>query len=249
MPQPASHDLAQALADAARDLAAAPDAQATLDQACVHAVEVIAGCSWAGICEARAGSAQLLATSDPSLQGLHDLQDELGDGPCRSTAVEHRIIWSDDLRDEDRWPEFAAAAVERGIRSLASIQLYTREKAVVMLHLYSTTPRAFDEVTIDVAQIFGAHAATAVAGARDYANVSRALVARQQIGQLTGILAERHKLTTDEAFALLVKTSHDHNIKIRDLAARLVADEDEARAQARRRPPAPIDGAVLDTVD
>jgi GAF domain-containing protein len=237
MPQSADNDLALALAAAARDLAAAPGAQATLDEACEQAVAVIAGCHWAGICEAHhQGGAQLLAASDATVRALHDLQYELDDGPCRRAALEQRIVRSDDLADDRRWPRFAAAAVERGVRSLASIQLYSRDKAVVMLHLYSAEPGAFDEVTLDVAQIFGAHAAGAIAGARDYANVSRALVARQQIGQLTGILAERHKLTTDEAFALVVKTSHDHNIKIRDLAARLVADEDEARMQARHGP-------------
>ncbi|HEX6446022.1 MAG TPA: GAF and ANTAR domain-containing protein [Streptosporangiales bacterium] len=231
------HDLAQVLAGTARDLAAAPGPQATLEQACEQAVAVIAGCSWAGVCEKdRDGHSELLAVSDDTVRVLHEMQYEIGDGPCRKAAPEQRIVWSDDLADEKRWPQFATAAVDRGVRSLASIQLYTRKNTVVTLHLYAATPGAFDEVTRDVAQIFGAHAASAIAGARDYAHVSRALVTRQQIGQLTGILAERHKLTTDEAFALLVQTSHEHNIKLRDLAARLVAEEDKARLESRERP-------------
>jgi hypothetical protein len=175
VPQVDNHDLALALADAARDLAAAQGAQATLEEACEQAVAVIAGCDWAGICEKqREGCAELLAASDASVRALHDLQYELDDGPCRSAVFEERILWSDDLTADKRWPRFGAAAVEWGVRSLASIQLYTRNSAVVMLHLYSASAGAFDEVTRDVAQIFGAHAATAVAGARDYADISRA---------------------------------------------------------------------------
>lgn len=237
MPQLDSHGLAQALAEAARGLANAPGTQATLDEACEQAVAVIDGCQWASICEKRhQGGSELLAASDETVRVLHDLQYEIDDGPCCGTVSGTRIVSSDDLAGDPRWPKFAAAAVERGVRSLASIQLYTHEKAVAMLHLHSATPGAFDEVTLDVAQIFGAHATSAIAGARENARISQALVARQQIGQLTGILAERHQLTTDEAFGLLVRTSQNHNIKIRDLAVRLVADEDNSRQARRTRP-------------
>lgn len=231
-----SHALAQSLAEAARDLRAAPGAQATLDEACEQAVAVIAGCQWATICERRRqGGSTVLATTDEMVRELHDLQYRINDGPCIDAATVERIVWSDDLADDPRWPKFGAEASARGVRSLASFQLYSREKIVVMMHLCSGTPGAFDEVTRDVAQIFGAHAASAIAGAREQAFLAQALVARQQIGQLTGILAERHQLTTDEAFALVVRTSQDHNIKIRDLAARIVADEDEARRGQRTR--------------
>lgn len=233
-----SHALAQSLAEAAADLRAAPGAQATLDEACEQAVAVIAGCQWAGVCEkSNLGASNVLAASDETVRALHDLQYQFDDGPCMNATPDQRVIWSDDVADDRRWPRFGAAAARRGVRSLASIQLYNRENAVVMLHLYSTVPGAFDEVTRDVAQIFGAHAAGAIAGAREQALLSQALVARQQIGQLTGILAERHQLTTDEAFALVVRTSQNHNIKIRDLAARIVADEDTARLARRTQPP------------
>jgi AmiR/NasT family two-component response regulator len=43
------------------------------------------------------------------------------------------------------------------------------------------------------------------------------------IGQAKGILVERHGLTTDtEAFAMLVEGSQHTNIKLHDVARRLV---------------------------
>jgi len=37
-----------------------------------------------------------------------------------------------------------------------------------------------------------------------------------------GVLIERHKLTPDQAFALLVRVSQHQNTKLRDVADRLV---------------------------
>lgn len=240
----ASHDLAQWLTDAARHLLATPGGQATLDEVCDQAMAVVADCRWAGVCEKRtagdsAGDSEILAASEESMRCLHALQYQIGDGPCQSVSSEDGIVWCDDLAEDPRWPRFAAEAIRRGVRSLASIPLYRSSDAVVMLHLHSASPGAFDEVSRDIAQLFAAHAAVAVAGAREQAQLSQALVTRQQIGQLTGMLAERHQLTTDEAFALILRASQDTNTKVRDLAARVIATEDEARHQARHHRPEP----------
>lgn len=48
-----------------------------------------------------------------------------------------------------------------------------------------------------------------------------AIETRTTIGEAIGILMERHGLTPDAGFATLTKASQDHNIKLRDLAARI----------------------------
>ncbi len=48
------------------------------------------------------------------------------------------------------------------------------------------------------------------------------MATRQLIGQAQGILMERHKITGDQALALLVRHSQQDNIKLRELAERLV---------------------------
>lgn len=229
-----ARELAQWLAAAARELDAVNGEDATGEQVCQVAVDVIAGCRSAGISEDGEGRCgQTLAASDETARLLHDLQHELGEGPCMGAIRQHRVVWVDDLADDDRWPRFAEEAVAHGVRSMVAIQLYTRSDTYGALNLYSHQVGAFDEVTRDVAQIYAAHATTALAAARNNAQMSRALTTRQQIGQATGILAERHKVTTDEAFAMLVRSSTNNNIKLRDLAARLVTNEDENRRRSR----------------
>ncbi|MQA80599.1 MAG: ANTAR domain-containing protein [Streptosporangiales bacterium] len=229
-----SGQLAQWLADAARDLEAAKGTQATLDQVCELAVAVVAGCRSAKITERHHGDVTtMLAASDDTARALHKAQDDLRDGPGVEAIWHDRVVWSEDLTTEQRWPAFAAEATKHGVRSVVAIQLYTHQDTLGALTLFSDLPGAFDEVTRDVAQLFAAHAAVALADARNHAQMSQGLTTRQRIGQATGILAERHRLTTDEAFTMLVKSSQQHNIKLRDLAERLVTTEDEARLKNR----------------
>lgn len=52
--------------------------------------------------------------------------------------------------------------------------------------------------------------------------LERALLSSRRIGMAIGILIERHRLTDEQAFALLRDASQRQNVKVRDLAERLV---------------------------
>ena len=227
--------LAQWLTEAALSLEDAFGERDTLDKACRSCVAVIAGCTSAAISEGRESDrALLLAASDETARTLHETQFTDGEGPCVDAIWNERMVLCDDLRAEPRWPKFAAAALTEGMRSALVIRLYTHSSTLGALSLYADEPGAFEEVTRDVAQIFASHIAFALAGARRNAELSRGLTTRQRIGQATGILAERHGLTTDDAFAMLVRTSQRHNIRIRDLSDQFVTLEDRNRKPTRR---------------
>ena len=53
-----------------------------------------------------------------------------------------------------------------------------------------------------------------------------ALESRLVIGQAQGLLMARHSTSSDKAFAVLVRLSQQSNVKLRDLAAQLVAAAD-----------------------
>jgi AmiR/NasT family two-component response regulator len=54
------------------------------------------------------------------------------------------------------------------------------------------------------------------------AQLQQGLTSRTVIGQAEGILMERHKITADDAFRMLVKASSVTNRKLQDVAADLV---------------------------
>ena len=62
-------------------------------------------------------------------------------------------------------------------------------------------------------------------------HMARAIESHRLIGQAIGILIERHRVTPAEAFTRLKKASQDRNIKLREIAARVIetgAEPDDA---------------------
>ncbi|MGY1825783.1 MULTISPECIES: ANTAR domain-containing protein [unclassified Blastococcus] len=53
------------------------------------------------------------------------------------------------------------------------------------------------------------------------ASLEAGLESNRRIGMAVGILMERHRLTSDQAFALLVDASQRQNLKLRELADRM----------------------------
>ncbi len=53
-------------------------------------------------------------------------------------------------------------------------------------------------------------------------NLQTALLSREIIGQAQGILMERERITADQAFDLLRRSSQHLNLKLRDVAQELV---------------------------
>lgn len=72
------------------------------------------------------------------------------------------------------------------------------------------------------ARVFASPAAVALTGAQIEESLHRALETRNLIGQSQGILMERFGLLASKAFELLRRVSQNQNIKLREVAARLV---------------------------
>jgi hypothetical protein len=66
--------------------------------------------------------------------------------------------------------------------------------------------------------MFAAHVAVAMAGAQQQERMVTAVDSRDLVGQAKGILIERYKISSMEAFRLLVVASQNTNIKLYDVA-------------------------------
>ena len=188
------------------------------------AVGLIHSCEHAGITIAhRDGTVETAAaTSDIPARG-DKLQQELGEGPCIDAAWDEEIVHCSDLAGDDRWPLWGPrAADELGTRSMLCVQLFTHERKLGALNLYSSRPRAFDVDERTEALALAAHAAVAVAAAQKIDQLDSAIHRRTVIGQATGILMERYTLDAAQAFNVLRRFSQTENRKLYDVAAELV---------------------------
>ncbi len=219
--------LAVLFSDFAREVQQQTDPHATLTAIVRAAVELIPGCDEGSISVVLGRRKVTSEAPSGELPRVVDaLQEAVQQGPCLDAVYEQETVRVPDMASETRWPKFAARAHEAGAAGMLSIQLYVEGDNLGALNLFSRRPWAFDDESEHVGLLFASHAATAYAAARQQAKMVRAVATRQLIGRAEGILMERHKVTGDQAFALLVRASQHSDLKLRDVADRLIHSGD-----------------------
>ncbi|EFQ84789.1 ANTAR domain protein [Aeromicrobium marinum DSM 15272] len=215
-------DVQQWVADLARDLANAR----RIDDAAEIVVAVasdLVGTDHAGLTLINPGRRfETFAATRRSVVEADHLQYSLKEGPCVDAATEARSFISPDLANDERWPTWGPAAVELGFRSMLAVDLFAREQRIGAINLYGDGSRDFDEADLRVLQSVAPHAAAAISSLRTEEGLIAALDSRVIIGQAQGVLMERYSVDADRAFQILRRFSQSLNVKLRDVAARIV---------------------------
>lgn len=175
---------------------------------------------------------------------LDETQYDRGHGPCLQAALGGLFTEIFDARTEDRWPEYVPALVARGALSSLAAPV-PAPHLTAGLNVYAREACAFVDDDRAALVDFAAYAGAALTNmdalqdARDLAeNLQKAMKFRSVIEQAKGILIERHKLTTEQAFRLMADASMQTNRKVRDVAEDLVLTGELTLAPpTRRRPP------------
>ncbi|WP_306214818.1 GAF and ANTAR domain-containing protein [Actinoplanes sp. RD1] len=198
----------------ARSLQDLDDVEATLHAIVAAAVDTVPRAAHAGlVITARRRAPTVVGSGERLDLARHDVEE----GPAASALRERRTVRVDDVTKASQWPGFTARATEAGVASVLAVRLFVHRQDVGVLALYSRDPYAFDDDAEQLAAVFAAHAAVAVAGAQQEQQLHTALTTRDAIGQAKGILMERFRLTPEQAFALLVHASQDTNTKLADV--------------------------------
>lgn len=175
----------------------------------------------------------------PMATALDQVQYRSGLGPCLTAAAPGApgLVVSDDLRVEDRWPSFAAAAASHGYQAIISTTLSPGGGSPGLtgaLNVYSRRPHGLTTADRHAALLLATHASLALAHAAaaelaelERTHLLRAISSRDVIGQAKGILMARQKISADEAFDLLRRTSQHRNVKLVDLATILAGRQTE----------------------
>lgn len=221
------------------------------------AVATVEGCDVAGVFLVEGAAVRTPVHSDALVLGVDDLQRRVAEGPCLGAIAAGVPVHAADLDDDPRWPVFGPRATAMGVRSALAVPLVAGA-APGALNLYASYPAAFGVVDRARAQLLAGLASISVAVARSEEDARRhasnlldALASREIIGQAQGILMERERITSEQAFDVLRRASQHLNIKLREVAQTLVetgerpptrpADPTSAHAgsgPAERHPPA-----------
>jgi GAF domain-containing protein len=174
-------------------------------------------------------------STDEVAPDIDQAQYDDGVGPCLSAFRESRAVLVRDTRTVgDRWPGFSRVAAELGILSTLSLPLAAGGETFGAFNLYARAPDAFDDVAHADAAMFATQASVVLSNARAYwaafdmaAGLEQAIRSRAIIEQAKGKIMASTGGTADEAFALLVRASQRENVKLRELARRVVEGNSE----------------------
>ncbi|MHA3701805.1 ANTAR domain-containing protein [Jatrophihabitans sp. YIM 134969] len=208
-----------AFAAFAADLGARADPTEVVALAAEGAVALVPGAEVAGVTVA--GKGGRLTTRDGSssqVAVLDRIQSALGEGPALECVATDDVVLVSDVASEARWPAFASAATAQGVGSMLVVPMSRRGGSTTVLTLVADRRDALGVTDVDRAAAVGVHAGVALQRTLVENDLRVAVESRQLIGEAVGILVERRRITSDDAFAVLVRASQNGNLKLRDLA-------------------------------
>ena len=195
-----------------------------------------------GLTLAGRSGAVTVACTDELAEQADERQYELDDGPCLQAMREGVVVRVADMTRDHRWGPYPELAAQVGVRSSLSIPLVVEERSRGALNFYSTEPGSFTERDEEVATRWAAQATGALAVALRIADgndraeqLLGGLDSRTTIGQAIGLVMAQEKCKAAEAFRLLTLASQRRNVKLRELAAGLVASFEEGLPGRRGR--------------
>lgn len=234
VPDPGT-ELARHLADIANVMLAPGGATTAAERILALAIATMDTCDDAALC-GNVSNGRPPAGSWVMVE-LDALQTCVGEGPCLDAQHGIGTFYVHDLLDDQSWPAFSPEAVRYGFRSTLAYSLSFQGQILGALQLYAHLPGAFNATERAQGLIFASYAGLAMAQANANADAQAeaqavedaraehfqtALSSREVIGQAQGILMERERITADQAFQLLRRSSQHLNRKLRAVAQDIV---------------------------
>jgi ANTAR domain-containing protein/GAF domain-containing protein len=182
------------------------------------------GCGAAGVILIADGASYVGAeASTAEAESADGLQIEHQEGPGLDAITGLQPVLATDIRLDSRWRFWAPLAAGLGFRSVLSLVL-SDGGPLGALNLYSRRPSFFGAEHTAPGRSLAQQVSIAIAVAVEREQLARARDSREVVGQATGILMERYRVTAEEAIAMLRRYSSHSNQKLRLVAERVLSD-------------------------
>lgn len=190
---------------------------------------------------------------------LEELQFTLGEGPCVDAAAGRGPVLVPDLADASargRWPAFAPAAVDHGIRAMFAFPVTAGTALIGVLGVYrapaGSLPRqelADALVFADAMLVLALDERGGIVPGADDLHATALDTRRAQVHQATGMIAAQLNVPITDALAALRAHAYTRGLRLSDVAADVVARR--VRLCAGDMPPSrsPLGGISPDDAD
>ncbi|WP_432492063.1 GAF and ANTAR domain-containing protein [Kineococcus auxinigenes] len=176
------------------------------------------------------GHLQLLASTSDGAEALELFQLEARQGPCVDAHRTGAVVQCPDAAQlRHRWPELAPVAERRGVVAVHAQPLVVAGRTIGALGLFQGREGPLDPGELAVVRVMASLGAVGItqlervaAGQRVQEQLQRALDSRVVLEQAKGVLAERHRVSPEEAFAQLRAAARSQRRRLHDVARDVV---------------------------
>ena len=157
------------------------------------------------------GELDLLASTSEASRLVEIFQISAYSGPCIESFTTGRVVSLPNLSDApERWSLFREKAMEEGFAAILAIPLRLRETTIGTLNLLRDSPGELPETDLVAAQAFADVATIGILHHRTLhesetirEQLQTALNSRIAIEQAKGVVAQLHRISIDDAFAVV----------------------------------------------
>jgi hypothetical protein len=197
------------------------------------APRLVDGCDHASLMLSRNGRLVTVAASDDVAREIDAFERELGEGPCVDAIAEASVYHDQDLTDGSPWPRLHGRVLSRTpVRGMAGFQLRGGGDQSGALNLFSDGADRLTQTSVHQGIVLASFVTVTLLAAAER-QTARSLLAglqsNREIGKAMGLMMAFHKISDDEAFAMLRRTSQDLNMKLVDVARQVLDHHQDGR--------------------
>jgi GAF domain-containing protein len=171
-----------------------------------------------------------VAASDDSSDALERVQEEIGRGPCVDAALADRIVHSEDMQTDKRWPE-VTTRLRPEVRGVLAVPVRLSGLPVGSLNVQCTSPHVWDDTEqqamLSYAGIVEQALLSALASHQKSELVEQleyALEHRVTVERAIGFLMSALKVDNVAAFNALRRTARSSRRTVSDVAQQVLSE-------------------------
>lgn len=208
---------------------AADSLDASLEQICAIALDLIPGADRASISVlvARGEHMRTIAATDDRARLVDELQNSVGEGPCLDALTEEGFQMDADISAYSQWPRLRERVLtDTPVRGMIGYRLRPSPGGRAALNIFSDRPGALDDEAAAAGTILAAFAGVTLRAQLEQesaANLRAGLESNREIGKAIGLLMATSNLDEAAAFDILKRASTRTNTRLAAVAAQVVA--------------------------
>jgi len=167
---------------------------------------------------------KIRATQALSQEYLRERSLKVGEGIVGLVAKEKKPVTILNVLEDERYKEKKLARRE-GLVSMVSVPMMVKKKLIGVINCYTTSVYQFTKSDIELLSTVANQAAVAIENTELLVKtrvIQEELEVRKKVEKAKGILMREQKISEEEAYSLIRKSSMDKRISMKDIAEAII---------------------------